>query len=202
MPGTTGFRLDDEQRERVRDCLTKAGVTLPPDRFERLICGIEASIAHSRRAPPEGNFRDAHDALRQLWELSHDDDPPVARIRARIRALPREAIEYVDRRAPIVMARLFPTEPPITRFQQWATSADRAMLITATRVLSAEGGRIVEGRGRGAGKRSALRVEPMIMGEVRGRGATRHRGGRPGNADRQELVMHLATFRRKNNRSK
>jgi hypothetical protein len=125
--------------------------------------------------------------------LSHDDDPPIAILRARIQALPREAVDYVDRRAPSVIARLFPTEPPVTGFQQWAGTVDRAMLITATRLLSAEGGRIVEGRSRGAGKRSRPRLEPMIMGEVRGTGATRRRGGRPANEDRQALVMRLAT---------
>jgi hypothetical protein len=186
------YRLDDERRARVQDCLTKDGLSLPLDGFKRLIRGIEASIAHFLAAVPAGAFRDAHDALRHIWELSHDDDPPVALIRARLQALPRTAIEYVDRRAPIVVARLFPTEPPITRFQQWAAGADPAMLIAATRVLSAEGGRIVQGRSRGAGKRSRLGLEPMIMGEVRGTGVTRHRGGRPGNSGHQDLVMHLA----------
>jgi hypothetical protein len=32
----------------------------------------------------------------------------------------------------------------------------------------------------------------MIVGEVRGAGAVRHRGGRPKNAAYQDLVMHLA----------
>ena len=186
------YRLDDEQRSRVRDCLTKERLSLPPDCFERLICGIEASIAHFLASAPEGTFRDAHDALRHLWELSHDDDPPIAVVRARIQALPKEAIEYADRRAPIVIARLFPTEPPITRFKQWAATADGEKLIRATQVLSAEGGRIVEGRSRGAGKRSCLRLEPMIMGEVRGAGPGRHRGGRPRNTGHQDLIMHLA----------
>jgi hypothetical protein len=187
------YRLDDEQRARVRDCLTKDGQSLPIDRFERLIRGIEASIVHFLASAPQGAFRDAHDALRHLWEPSHDDDPPVALIRARIQALPREAIEYVDRRAPIVIARLFPAKPIVTRFREWAATADPAKLITATKVLSGEGGHIVEGRSRGAGKRSRLRLEPMITGEVRGTGTDRHRGGRPENADRRDLVIHLAT---------
>jgi hypothetical protein len=45
MPGTTGFRLDDEQRARVRDCLHKADLTLPTATFERLVRGIEGSVA-------------------------------------------------------------------------------------------------------------------------------------------------------------
>jgi hypothetical protein len=35
-------------------------------------------------------------------------------------------------------------------------------------------------------------LEPVIMGEVRGAGTTRHRGGRPTNERHQTLVMHLA----------
>jgi len=124
--------------------------------------------------------------------MSRDDDPAIAVLRARIKGLPRKAVEHMDRRAPIVIAHLFPTEPPVTRFQQWATDADPAMLIAATRALSAEGGRIVPGRSRGAGKRSKPRLEPRIMGEVRGAGAGRHRGGRPTNEDHRTLIMHLA----------
>lgn len=58
--------------------------------------------------------------------------------------------------------------------------------------ISAEGGRVVEGRSRGGGKRSGKRLEPMIMGEVRGGGATRHRGGRRRDLAHQDVVMHLA----------
>ena len=64
--------------------------------------------------------------------------------------------------------------------------------IEVLRVLSSDGGRIVKGRSRGAGKRSRPRVEPVIMGEARGAGAIRRRGGRPPNDSHQTLVMHLA----------
>jgi hypothetical protein len=163
-----------------------------PDRIKRLISDIESSIAHFLSTAPEGTFRDAHDALRRLWELSHEDDPPVRVIRARIAALPKQAVEYVDRRAPIVVSRLFRDESPVTRFLEWAARANPSKLIRATQVLAAEGGRIVEGRSRGVGKRSSPRLEPWIMGEVRGAGAARHRGGRPEHPHHQELVIHLA----------
>jgi hypothetical protein len=186
------YRLDDEKRAQVRDCLNKEGLSLRPDRFERLIRGIEASIIHFLATGPREGFREAHDALRKLWEMSRDDDPAIAVLRARIKGLPKKAVEYVDRRAPIVIAHLFPTEPPVTRFQQWAADADPTTLIAVTRVVSAEGGRIVPGRSRGAGKRSKPRLEPMIIGEVRGAGAGRHRDGRPTNEDHRTLIMHLA----------
>jgi hypothetical protein len=186
----TPAQLNGEQRERVRDCLKKQGLSLPFDRFESLIGGIEASIAHFRAT--EGTFRDAHDALRHLWELGHDDDPPLAVLRARIQALPEKAIAYIDHRAPIVIKRLFPTEPPVTRFRAWAATANAAKLIPAIQILSSEGARVVEGRSRGDGKRSGPRLEPVIMGEVRGAGTVRHTGGRPRNEAYQSLVMYLA----------
>lgn len=185
------YRLDDEQRARVGDCLTKEGQSLSQDRLKQLISGIEASIVHFRKAPPEGGPRDAHDALQQVWKLSHDDDQSPGRVRVRIQALPKEAIEYVDRRAPIVIPRLFPGEAPVGGFREWAATADPAKLIRATQVLSAQGARRVEGRSRGGGKRSGSRLEPEIMGEVRGAGAVRRRGGRPRNAAHRDLVMHL-----------
>ena len=38
-----------------------------------------------------------------------------------------------------------------------------------------------------------LRLEPTIMGEVRGAGARHDQGGRPRNAKHPDLIMHLAT---------
>ncbi|MGH7122315.1 MAG: hypothetical protein ACREFP_25545 [Acetobacteraceae bacterium] len=186
------YCLDDEQRARVRDCLSKAGLSLGPDDFKQFAQDIEASIDHLLGLPPEGAFRSAHDALRDLWQLSHADDPPIAQIRARIQKLPKKAIEYLDRSAPRVISRIFQTEPPITRFQQWSIDADGTKLVAATRVVSAEGAKAVQGRSRGDGRHSARRVEPVIMGETRGAGSDRHRGGRPTKEHYQTLVMYLA----------
>ena len=47
----TPLCLDDEQRSRVTDCLSKEVLSLPPDRLEEFIGGIEASIAHFRETP-------------------------------------------------------------------------------------------------------------------------------------------------------
>jgi hypothetical protein len=92
-------QLTDEQRARVHDCLTKEGLLLSQDSFEQLIRCIETSIDNFLTTPIEGPFREAHDALRQLFELSHDEDPSVALLRNRVRALPTGAIKYIDGRA-------------------------------------------------------------------------------------------------------
>jgi hypothetical protein len=224
----TLFRLDDEQRARVRDCLSREALSLPPDPLERFIGGIEASIAHFRATPPEATFRDAHDALRALRMLAHEDDPPIGQLKARLARLPPAAREYIGRRAPTVMRRLgFDLGSPagelpehaFDRFLRWTTTPEalhlpeplpKALaeklaalagpepvslppLVTVLRALSSDGARPVDGRSRGGGNRSGRRLEPVIMGEVRGAGTARHRGGRPTNDRHQTLVMHLAT---------
>lgn len=218
---------------RVEDCLKKEALSLPRDRLERFVGDIEASIAHFRATPPEGSFRDAHDALRALRMLAHEDDPPIGQLKARLALLPAAAREYIGRRAPIVMQRLgvdlgspageLPDQV-FDRFLAWTKAPEAVQrpepapplpkalaeriaaltgteltepvspppLVTALRALTSNGARPVEGRSRGDGKRSAPRLEPMIMGEVRGAGATRHRGGRPTNERHKTLVMYLA----------
>ena len=199
----TPYRLDDEQRALVADRLRKEGWSLTRDRRERFDVGIEASIARFRATSPEGTFRDAHDALRQLWELSHEDDPAIGQLRARLTSLPSQAIEQLGRRARAVIPRLFagemigdePFDPPEwlgARFLKWAANADGEKLVMALQAMTAEGDQIVQGRSRGGSKRSGFRLEPVIMGEVRGAGSARHHGGRPTNERRQTLVMHLA----------
>jgi len=226
---TPPFRLDSEQRARVGDCLKKEGSPLQADQLEQFIKAIEASIAHFRAPPPEGTFRDAHNALRSLGTLAGGADPPIGQLKARLARLPPAAQAYIGRRARIVMWRLgfdlgIPAgelpERAFDRFLAW-TKTPRAMqlpkpppplpkilaeklgfagtealslppLITALRALSSDGGRLVEGRSRGGGRRSGPRQEHQIMGEIRGAGTTHHHGGRPTNERHQTLVMHLA----------
>jgi hypothetical protein len=113
-----GFSLDRDQRQQLDDCLKESGVALvePVDRFfER----IEASVDHYRRTLPAGTFREAHDSLWEIWRLCQGDHPSPARLRARLRSLPARALEYLGRRACIVIPQLLgepfdrhPFEPP------------------------------------------------------------------------------------------
>ena len=128
----------------------------------------------------------------RLFELSHDEDPSVALLRNRIRDFPIGAIGWVDERVPFVGARLFPSEPPITRYQEWAIGADGENLRLVTQALSARGARIIRGRSRGAGKRSGDRLQPEIMGEARGAGTADHKGGAPTGKAELELIGFLA----------
>jgi hypothetical protein len=70
-----------------------------------LIREIETSIKAHLDAGPKGTDREADDALAELWQLSHDDDPSPALLRIRIRALPKAAVDYIDGRSPVVFER-------------------------------------------------------------------------------------------------
>jgi hypothetical protein len=193
MPGSSGSRLDDEQRARVRDCLLKADLTLPAAAFEGFVRGIEGSISRFLTVKPSATLGETHDALRGVWFLAREDDPPVGMLRALVKSLPNTALEYINHRAPRVIPRLFREETfENGGFLAWVEKADGDKLVKAVRALAAEGAQIVVGRSRGCGKRSARRVEPRILGEVRGIGARKRKGGRPSRDAQHELVMNLA----------
>jgi hypothetical protein len=114
--------LDHDQRRCIAICVDKdmskstargrqrpprQKSSCPPDRLEQLIRGVEATMAAFRANNHDGSLRQAHDALRQLWLLSHSKDVPVARLRIRIQELPKMAVEYLDRRAARIGRRVF-----------------------------------------------------------------------------------------------
>jgi hypothetical protein len=124
-------------------------------------------------------------------------------LRQELQKLPREAIEYMGRRARRVIPLLFsgtygedyafdPPERFVARLLEWIDAADDGQFIEAVRTLSSEGGRGVPGRSRGAGKRSRPQLEPVIMGVARGAGTQGLRDGAPTKDALHQLVMHLA----------
>jgi len=204
MSGITepAYRLDEQQRDELRDCLKAAGLDLQGADFEGFVGDVEWSMAVFRQRKPTGGFRQAHDALRAIWRLAHEDDPRPALLRQRIRALPIQAIEYVNGRTAHVIPRLFSGDTADDGFLAWAEKADGDKLVSASRVITAEGARLVQGRTQGKGRRSRPRLEPVIFGEIRGSGAKKQKGERPKDEHRKggrptedlrlELVMHLA----------
>jgi hypothetical protein len=66
------------------------------------------------------------------------------------KALPKRAIEYVDRRFPRVIQRLFPRNPyeKGTTVLAWTENASGDQLVEALQVLSADGAQIVARRRR------------------------------------------------------
>jgi hypothetical protein len=201
MPAS-GFRLDHDQRKDLRPCLQDENVTLlePTDRFSER---IEGSINHYLRSKPEETFRAAHDALRALWKCCRLDPPPIQVLRKEVRKLPRPALQYMGRRARVVIPTLFPGESIedsvsdpsdrlADRFLVWTAAADDQKLVKALSVLASDSERVVPGRSRGHGKRSRSRLEPVILGETRGAGSRVDRGGPPRDERQPVLVRHLA----------
>jgi hypothetical protein len=189
--GVPHFRFDDEQLALVRSLLVKADVSLV-EPFGEFIARLESSINLFLAATPEGTLRQNHDALRELWRLSHRADPSPALLRVRLSLLPPGALEHLERRARRNVPRLFPGETVEGGFIGWARRAPPGKLVTALRVCSADGAAWVKGRGRGGGKRSGPRIEPQVLGVLRGAPQSKPRSGRPSGEMRQVLVRNLA----------
>src|SRR5262249_44162151 len=113
-------------------------------------------------------------------------------MRRLLRRLGQRASLALDFRAEILVPRLFPGENVKGGFMAWAKQAEDAKLVTALETLSADGAEIVKGRNRGENKRSRPRLEPRVLGLVRGSGQRKPKGGRPSEDARQKLVMFLA----------
>jgi len=172
------------------DCLRKEGIRLSHGAVKNLESKIELSIATFRKEKncPSGTHREAHDALRALWKLSHQDDTPVAQVRARLQALPDRAVEFIEMRARQVIPELCRSS---CGFLEWVKDAAPKTLVDAIRMVSADGAQSMS-RSRGGGKRSSASPEPIIIGQARGAGNCARKGGRPNHDVQDRLVMHLA----------
>ena len=206
-PGLFEYRLDDEQRSHirdcVRDCLTKEGITLPRDHFERFIRDIEGAVNRLLiNDDAKATFRENHDALSAIWKLCRLSKPPVRVLREELKKLPGEAIQHLARRARGVIPQIcsgdslgdcvFDSPDRLAAlFLEWAAGVDDEKLVRVLRALTNEGGRIIPGQSRGGGKRSRIKFAPMLMGEVRGAGTRDHRGGPPIKRADHELVQDL-----------
>ena len=86
MPGTPGFRLDDELRAGVRNCLLKADLTLPRAAFKRFVQDIEGSISRFLIIMPTATLREMHDCTAsglvacrrsECYEHAAEAGPPI-----------------------------------------------------------------------------------------------------------------------------
>ena len=187
------FRLDDEHRSRISDCVRKDGIQLNYRGNIDFARNIETSIVTflKAKANTRESYRQARNALRDLWRLSHeaDDDISVRLLRARLPRLPKLALDYLDMRARLTSPELFDSVD--FAFLAWAEKADAEKLVEMIQILSVDGARLVS-RSRGRGKRSRARLEPLIWGQAGGAGGGANKGGRPSHDARDTLVMHLA----------
>jgi hypothetical protein len=165
------------------------------DALQRLVAAIEADGGRflAKASDAKATFRGVHDALRRVWLLAHEEDRHVGQLRARILNLPSRAFRRMEGRAHRLIPRLFSGETMADGFRNWVACAPSDRLIELAAIASATGARIVAGRGRGGGRRSRPRLEPLILGTVRGAGDPMvARSGRPRQSRRDQLVAHLA----------
>jgi hypothetical protein len=151
-------------------------------------------------------YRVVRKAIRKLWQLASEADPPIGQIRALIKVLPEQVIRHFDylARQEIpkfysmgefrrTMARDHMGMPAVEiealengGFRAWAAVANDRALMWAIQTLPVGVGVInVPGRSRGMGKRSRPRIEPILMGKAQGAAGQMltsnqsHPGGRP-----------------------
>jgi hypothetical protein len=159
------FLLDDEHRNRIGDCVRKDDIQLNYQGIVDFAHNIETSIVTflKAKANTRGSYRQARDALRDLWRLSHeaDDDISVRLLRARLLRLPKLALDYLDMRARLTSPELFDSVD--FAFLAWAEKADAEKLVEMIHILSADGARLVS---RSRGKRSRASLEPVIWGQA------------------------------------
>lgn len=199
--------LDTEHLARA--CLHREGARLSRGQFGDLVQRIEHIIELYETTRPEQNARIARDALREIWLLTVEDDPPVGQIRALIAKLPDPVIRSIEHFADILRTNAVANversrnirgsvpPPSHTRlngykgsFRKWAKTAPANDLIWTVGALIGDGAHIIQGRSRGKGKRSRPTIEPRIMGRVRGEGAS-ERHGRPTKRALHDLVARL-----------
>ena len=147
------------------------------------------------------SYRDAHDALREIFQLIADPKGSFSRIRLKLKRLPQAARDEVIRRA----KRRYPDlcggdEITWVRFQHWVETCKESELLEKAQVLMATGRALSLGQERDDGHRSAFHIEPLILGQYRrlhhhepdGLSApTKPKGGRPGNVAVDDFLRCL-----------
>ena len=209
-------RLDDEKRDRLKRCLRKSGDGVSNSGFEKfdhdVTRAMEIFLEDTANNAMTG--REVHNAIREIWKLANEPDPPVGQIRARIKALPEQVIrkfDYLGRQeipkfygpgiSPGLVGGDQTAMPRIEEealrnggFRSWAAVANDQSLIWAVLTLPPVTGLvIVQGRSRRTGKRSSPGVEPYINRIARGAGDGMPRVGRPSSLDfKISLIGKLA----------
>jgi len=90
-----------------------------------------------------------------------------------------------------VLSKFLPEGTQTPNFFDWARHAPAAALARVLAAITGEGGEIVRGRSRGNGRRSPPRLEPVILGQVRGKSSAV--GGRSNESEhRVALITYLA----------
>lgn len=189
--------FDEEQSLWLARLLRKEKPIATRAEIDRFVEAVAASVAHWRLASarrPAAPARQVHNAMRQLWLMASAPEPAIGLLKARLRALPSEAVNTMEVRARRLWPSILGAELPPYGLIGWSKTAAPADLVRVLRLITANGAAAVAGRSRSNGLKSRPLLEPMILGVVRGSAdASTSRllqGRRP--ADTDDLVMLLA----------
>jgi len=139
------------------------------DRMTTFMEGLDIALAHYARAKHQtATYRDAHEALRDLFKLMQASEPDMVLIRKKLGFLPQEATEFLLRRAR-QRFRLFRKHAHLGRLSliHWLRSLSDQELLTLGRSLIATGLAWTFGQRRSKNRPAKLRLEPYIMGHAR-----------------------------------
>lgn len=188
------FSLDQAQRDDI------IRIVLSGDRQDwrkaskALAARVEASISawsksnDLRITPRDRNHLSALVAL-----LTPSDRPKVGVIRARVSKLPTGIVRQIEGRIGQLILNDHRFLPLAFGLKKWAEKATQTDLIELLRGCLTVGGKTRQGRKRGNGNRSVPHLELLPYGQAQGLAADQKlRGGRPSNAQLQELVSFLA----------
>ena len=190
--------FDEEQRLWLASLLRKAKSRATSAEIAQFVEAVAASVVQWHLAstmPPAATARQVHNALRQFWILASEPEPAIGLIKARLRALPSEAVSAMEVRGRLLWPSIFKAKLPPCGLIGWSKTAAPADLVQGLRLITANGAAAVAGRSRLNGRQSRPSLEPMILGVVRGSpdsSASRLPHGRRREFTADQLVMMLA----------
>lgn len=199
MPSSNGTsdRRGDYWRlvRRERPNVTSEGMSA-------FMSGLDDALARYRAAVlSTSTYRDAHEALRDLYLLLQDLEPDLVVIRRKFAFLPEEAQADVLRRARARrLAAGGEAELSWTGFCSWLQGLSDADLVAIGPGLVAGGAAWSSGQTRANGHTSAPHLEPLTLGRFRNlrrpdvegfTPAPQPKGGRPASSAVDDLMTDL-----------
>ena len=149
--------FDEEQRLWLASLLRKAKSRATSAEIAQFVEAVAASVVQWHLAstmPPAATARQVHNALRQFWILASEPEPAIGLIKARLRALPSEAVSAMEVRGRLLWPSIFKAKLPPCGLIGWSKTAAPADLVQGLRLITANGAAAVAGRSRLNGRQS------------------------------------------------
>jgi len=156
-------------RERIWKILRKQEPKLIQEKSDRFFNELSDALSeYQRSSTDKTTYRDASEALRDLFKMIERPKTPIDKIRKKFKLLPEIAREEVLRRA----IQRFPEllGQSLSKWDDlcaWIDQVEDHKMIETVPLLIATGRTWSEGQIRKNGKKSAPHIEPLILGHFR-----------------------------------